>query len=274
MFYAGAALPDALAARLREIARRVADHEVLLTSSWGTTETAPAATSAHFAAAATGCIGVPLSGVEVKLAPVAGKLEIRVRGPNVTPGLLPRARADAPGVRRGGLLPLGRRGELIDETDPSHGLRFDGRIAEDFKLLTGTWVPAGPASAGAAERAAGVLTDAVIYRPGQRIRRRTRLDQPGRGAPDLRGRGRGRSGRSAPARAPERALGELGAGAGSAGRIERLLLLSEPPSLDAGEITDKGYINQRACLERRAADVARLYAAEPDAEVIVAGARG
>ncbi len=106
MFYAAAALPEALAVRLRALASRHADHEVPLTSSWGTTETAPGATSMHYLGAPTGCIGVPNPGTEVKLAPVAGKLEIRVRGPNVTPGYFRAADLTRAGVRRGGLLPL------------------------------------------------------------------------------------------------------------------------------------------------------------------------
>jgi feruloyl-CoA synthase len=270
MFYAGAALPDALAVRLREIARLGADHEVLLTSSWGTTETAPAATSAHFADAVTGCIGVPLPGVGLKLASVGDKLEIRVSGPNVTPGYFRQPELTSAAFDEEGYYRSGDAVKLVDASDPNRGLLFDGRIAEDFKLLTGTWVAAGPRRL-ALLSAARVLSDAVICGQdseyvsalawvNQAEARRVcgvdgevTLDDP-----------RLRSHLA-------QALAELNAGAGSAGRIERLLLLAEPPSLDAGEITDKGYINQRACLERRAADVARLYTREPDPDVIVAG---
>jgi feruloyl-CoA synthase len=269
MFYAGAALPDALAARLREIARRAADHEVLLTSSWGTTETAPAATSAHFADAVTGCIGVPLPGVRVKLAPVGDKLEIRVSGPNVTPGYFRQPEVTSRAFDEDGYYCSGDAVKLVDPEDPNRGLLFDGRIAEDFKLLTGTWVAAGSLRL-ALLSAARVLSDAIIcghdseyvsalawvnQAEAQRVcgvESEVALDDP-----------RLRSHLAC-------ALGELNAGAGSAGRIERLVLLAEPPSLDAGEITDKGYINQRACLQRRADDVARLYASEPDGGVIVA----
>ncbi len=149
------------------------------------------------------------------------------------------------------------------------GLLFDGRISEDFKLLTGTWVRAGVLRL-ALLSAAGVLTDAVICgQDGEYVTALGWVNQ----AEASKLCGGGEQVALSDGRLREhlrRALSELNAGAGSAARVERLLLLSEPPSLDAGEITDKGYINQRACLDRRAAEVARLYAAEPDAEVIVA----
>jgi feruloyl-CoA synthase len=269
MFYAAAALPDALASRLRELAKRHADHDVPLTSSWGTTETAPGATSMHYLGAPTGCIGVPLPEVEVKLAPVSDKLEIRVRGPNVTPGYFRGPAATRAAFDEEGYYRSGDAGKLVDENDANQGLLFDGRISEDFKLLTGTWVRAGRLRL-ALLSAARVLTDAVICgQDGEYVSALAWVNQAEAGK---------RFGSTEPVALSDprlrghlgRALTELNAGAGSADRIERLLLLSEPPSLDAGEITDKGYLNQRACLERRAADVTRLYDAEPDAEVIVA----
>ncbi len=161
MFYAGAALPDALALRLTAIAQQLADHEVPLTSSWGTTETAPAATSAHFADAVVGCIGVPLAATTIKLAPEADKLEIRVRGPNVTPGYFRRPELTAQAFDDEGFYRSGDAVKLVDESDPNKGLVFDGRIAEDFKLLTGTWVTVGPLRTRLLS-VARVLTDAVI----------------------------------------------------------------------------------------------------------------
>ncbi len=267
MFYAAAALPDALAARLRTLAAEHADHEVPLTSSWGTTETAPCATSMHYLGAPTGCIGVPIPGCTIKLAPVGDRLEIRVKGPNVTPGYfrapeLTRAAFDEDGFYRSGDAVT-----LLNEEDPNQGMAFDGRIAENFKLLTGTWVAAGALRTRLIS-AAGVLSDAVIcgqdaeyvaamawvnQAEAQRVTGSAgdvALDDPA-----LRQHLRG-------------ALSALNADAGSASRIERLLLLVEPPSLDAGEITDKGYLNQRRTLECRAADVARLYAEPADPAVL------
>jgi feruloyl-CoA synthase len=267
MFYAAAALPDALAARLRELARKHADHEVPLTSSWGTTETSPAATSAHWPGSPTGCIGVPLPGTTIKLAPVAGKLEIRVKGPNVTPGYYRRPDLTDALFDEERFYRSGDAVKLLDEQDPNRGMMFDGRIAENFKLLTGTWVAVG-ALRTALLSAAGILTDAVIC--GQdaeyvsamawvnQAEARKRLggdDDVSPGDPRLRDH-------------LAQALTMLNRGSGSAARIERLLLLQTPPSLDAGEITDKGYLNQRRCLECRAADVARLYAPELDPAVI------
>jgi feruloyl-CoA synthase len=270
MFYAGAALPEALAVRLRELAARVADHDVPLTSSWGTTETAPAATSAHFDDAAMGCIGVPIPGVTIKLSPEGEKLEIRVAGPNVTPGYyrapqLTRAAFDDDGFYRSG-----DAGVLVDADDPNKGVLFDGRVAENFKLMTGTWVTAGTLRLGLLS-AARVLSDAVICGHDREYvgalawinqaeaRKLLGSDEDvAPGDPRVR------------AHLAE-ALAALNQGAGSAARVERLILMADPPSLDAGEITDKGYINQRACLQRRAAAVELLYAGEPAGDVIVPG---
>ena len=258
MFYAAAALPETLATRLRALASEHADHEVQLTSSWGTTETSPAATTAHFPDLPIGYIGVPYPGITIKLAPVQEKLEIRVSGPIVTPGYYREPELTASMFDEEGFYRSGDAVKLIDEHDPNKGMVFDGRIAENFKLLTGTWVAAGTLRI-AFLSAAGVLTDAVIC--GQdtgyvaALAWVNRAEAGDLSVTELRER-------------LAQTLGRINEGTGSASRIERLLLLDEPPSLDAGEITDKGYLNQRACLERRAADVARLYADPPDAAII------
>jgi feruloyl-CoA synthase len=258
MFYAAAALPETLATRLRELASRHADHEVDLTSSWGTTETSPAATTVHYRGAPTGCIGVPYPGTTIKLAPVQEKLEIRVSGPNVTPGYYREPELNAAVFDEEGFYRSGDAVKLIDEHDPNKGMVFDGRIAENFKLLTGTWVAAGTLRI-AFLSAAGVLSDAVI------------CGQDAAYVAALAWVNRAEAGHLSVTELREhlaQALGRINQGAGSASRIERLLLLDEPPSLDAGEITDKGYLNQRACLARRANDVVRLYADPPDAAII------
>jgi feruloyl-CoA synthase len=267
MFYAAAALPDALAVRLRELSARHADHDVPLTSSWGTTETSPAATTAHFPNPPTGCIGVPYPGTTIKLAPVAGKFEIRVSGPIVTPGYYRHPELTAATFDEDGFYRSGDAVKLIDEHDPNKGVSFDGRIAENFKLVTGTWVAAGTLRTRLIS-SAGVLGDAVICgHDTEYVAALAWVNQA---------EARKRFGEEAdvPLDDPRLldhlalALGRLNEGAGSASRVERLLLLSEPPSLDAGEITDKGYLNQSACRDRRAADVARLYADVPDAAII------
>ncbi len=271
MFYAAAALPDALAARLRKLAAEHADHDVPLTSSWGTTETAPCATSMHYLGAPTGCIGVPIPGCTIKLAPVGDRLEIRVKGPNVTPGYY-----RAPELTRGafdedGFYRSGDAVRLLDERDANRGMLFDGRIAENFKLLTGTWVAAGALRTRLIS-AAGVLSDAVICgQDAEYVAAMAWVNQAE--ARKLTGATEDIALDDAILRAHlAEALSALNAQAGSASRIERLLLLETPPSLDAGEITDKGYLNQRRTLECRAADVARLYAEPPDPPVITGSA--
>jgi feruloyl-CoA synthase len=269
MFYAAAALPDALAGRLRRLAHDHADHEVPLTSSWGTTETAPCATSMHFLGAPTGCIGVPIPGCTIKLAPVGDRLEIRVAGPNVTPGYFRRPELAQAAFDEEGFYRSGDAVTLIDSDDPNKGMSFDGRIAENFKLLTGTWVAVGALRTRLLS-AAGVLSDAVIcghdtayaaamawVNPAEARKLTGAEDDVALDDPVLR-------------EHLARALRTLNAHEGSASRIERLLLLASPPSLDAGEITDKGYLNQRRTLQCRAADVDRLYSDPPDPAVITA----
>jgi feruloyl-CoA synthase len=267
MFYAAAALPETLWERMRAIADDVADHHVPLTASWGTTETAPGATTAHFASARCGCIGVPLPGVTLKLVREGDTREIRLTGPNITPGYHGDPEATAAAFDEEGFYRTGDAARLVDEDDPSQGLMFDGRLAEDFKLATGTWVTVGKLRT-ALVSVTGVLTDAVIAGHDREYvaaavwvnqadaRRACGADEElALDDPRLR-------------RHLADGLARLNHGAGSASRIERLLVLDEPPSIDAGEITDKGYVNQRAVLERRVDAIARLYAEPCDPSVI------
>jgi feruloyl-CoA synthase len=260
MFYAGAALPQSLWERLRALADSLGHEDVPLTASWGATETAPAVTSAHFTEARCGCIGVPLPGASVKLVPDGSKLEIRVAGPNVTPGYLKNPAADAAAFDTEGYYRTGDAARLVDEDDPGQGLMFDGRLAEDFKLASGTWVRVG-ALRGALVSRAGVLSDAVIAGHDREFASAVAWLAPGEtDGPAVRER-------------LAAALAELNTAAiGSSARIERLLVLDEPPSLDAGEITDKGYVNQRAVLGRRAEVVELLYAEPRDPRVITPSA--
>jgi feruloyl-CoA synthase len=255
--------------RLRAIADEVADHDVPLTAAWGTTETAPGATTAHFASARCGCIGVPLPGVTIKLVPDGDKREIRVAGPNITPGYHRDAAATAAAFDAEGFYRTGDAARLVDPADPAQGLMFDGRLAEDFKLANGTFVRVGRLRTALVSAAGGVLADAVIA--GHDGPYAAALAWPNRDeARRICGGGDGEIDDAALRAHLAAALATLNGGAGSAGRIERLLLLDEPPDMDAGEITDKGYVNQRAVLERRAGDVARLLADPPDPAVVVA----
>jgi feruloyl-CoA synthase len=269
LFYAAAALPQALWDRLERLVKQHADHPVPFTSSWGTTETAPAATSAHWTGSRCGCIGAPLPGVTLKLVPEGGKREIRIKGSNITPGYLNRPDATAAAFDDEGFYRTGDAVVFVDEADPNQGLMFDGRIAEDFKLTTGTWVSVATVR-GALVSAARVLSDAVIAGHDRDEVSAIAWLHPSE-ARDL-------CGIAADAEVPldhpvlrahlEATLAELAAGTGSAGRVARLVLSADPPDLDAGEITDKGYINQRVVLERRVDLVERLYAPEPEREII------
>jgi feruloyl-CoA synthase len=214
-----------------------------------------------------GCIGVPIPGVSIKLAPEGEKLEIRVAGPNVTPGYYRAPELTADAFDEEGYYRSGDAGRLVDEDDPDQGVLFDGRVAENFKLMTGTWVTAGTLRLSLLS-AARVLSDAVICGHdreyvaalawvNQAEARKLLSSDEDVALDDPRLRAHLAD-----------ALAVLNRGAGSAARVERLILLAEPPSLDAGEITDKGYLNQRACLERRADAVEVLFAAEPGGEVV------
>ena len=220
---------------------------------------APLATAAHFPIERAGVIGVPVPGVQLKFTPSGSKLEIRVKGPNVTPGYLGQPEQTQKAFDADGFYCIGDAARLADESDPAKGILFDGRIAEDFKLTTGTWVHVGGVRVAAVSACSPLLQDAVVC--GQDRDYIGLLAWPtaaarGIATDELR-------------RQIAQKLAAYNAGQnGSSLKVKRIVLLDEPPSIDANEITDKGYINQRATLERRHADVMRLYAASPDAGVI------
>jgi feruloyl-CoA synthase len=251
ILYAGAALPRAAWDRVDALARRTRSGPIPLTASWGSTETAPMATTAHFPLDGPGCIGVPVPGVSVKLVPDERSLELRVKGPNVTPGYLGEPEQTAAAFDDEGFYRMGDAGRFLDPEHPERGIVFDGRVAEDFKLATGTWVNVGTVRTALVSAGAGLIRDAVL----------TGHDGPELGAlvwltaddPD---------GLRAAVDKHNAAHPQ------SSARIGRVLVLSEPPSIDAQEITDKGYVNQRAVLAQRTADVARLHGADSP-EVLV-----
>jgi feruloyl-CoA synthase len=249
-FYAAAALPQNLWDRLSRLAREEkGEGKLALLSAWGSTETAPLATSVHFPMARPGVIGLPVAGCELKLVPSGGKLEVRVRGENVTPGYHGRPDLTAEAFDAEGFYRIGDAVKLADPHDPAKGLVFDGRVAEDFKLSTGTWVNVGMVRLKLIAAADPLLQDAVITgHDRSEVGALVFLSPAAQGlAPDeVRTR-------------LSRALAAL-AGGGSSTHPVRLLVMTEPPSIDANEITDKGYLNQRAVLERRAAAVERLHA--------------
>ncbi|MCS6810565.1 MAG: feruloyl-CoA synthase [Tepidimonas sp.] len=263
-FYAGASLAQPVWDSLYASAVREVGQRIPMTSGLGMTETGPFALFVTSPDVRAGDLGLPTPGLEVKLVDVEGKTEVRYRGPNVTPGYWRNPAETAAAFDEEGFFRSGDAVRWIDETDVHRGLRFDGRIAEDFKLATGTFVSVGPLRARLVATGAPYVQDAVI----------TGLDRHEVGAlvfPTP----RVRELCPLPPEASlhevvehpavlahfQRVLDELARQAtGSANRIARLVLLADPPSLDRGEVTDKGSINQRAVLAHRADTVEKLYA--------------
>ena len=163
VFYAAAALPQNLWDRLLRLARQEkGDGELAMLSAWGSTETAPLATSVHFQMERPGVIGLPVAGCELKLVPSGGKLEVRVRGTNVTPGYYKRPDLTAAAFDEEGFYRIGDAVKLADAADPAKGIVFDGRVVEDFKLSTGTWVNVGLVRVKLIAAADPIVQDAVI----------------------------------------------------------------------------------------------------------------
>ncbi len=280
--FAGAGLSQAVWDHLDRLGEATLGERIPIFTGLGMTETSPSCTFALGTDVRAGDIGLPVPGVDVKVAPVEGKLEIRFRGPNVMSEYWraieeTSAAFDNEGFyRTGDAVRFRDEGEGGDPPDPTKGLVFDGRIAEDFKLATGTFVSVGPLRTKAILSGHPLVQDVVvagINRDEVGLLVFPRID-------DVR----------ALARADRREAAELtlahpdvrrffrhwlqalwDAGTGSSNRPARALLLAEPPSMDHGELTDKGSINQRAVLLHRAAAVERLYADQPDAAVIRVG---
>jgi feruloyl-CoA synthase len=260
LFYAAAALPQNLWERLEAMAVAEKNGELAMISSWGSTETAPSAAAVHYHIERAGVIGLPNPGCELKLVPAAGKLEVRVRGPHVTPGYFRREDLTRTAFDEEGFYRIGDAMKFADPAAPEKGLVFDGRVAEDFKLSSGTWVHVGAVRVKLIAAGNPLIQDAVIT--GHDRDEVGALVFPSPAAKDL-----------APGALRAKivaALKALAAAGGSSMHPVRALVTTDPPSIDANEITDKGYINQRAVLERRAALVEKLHAKSPVAEVITA----
>jgi feruloyl-CoA synthase len=262
-FYAGAALPQNLWDALEQLSVETIGRTLPMVSAWGSTETSPLATDCHFLAERSGNIGVPIPGTELKLVPSGDKLEVRVRGPNVTPGYWKAPELTQQAFDAEGFYLIGDAVKFADPARPERGLFFDGRVAEDFKLNSGTWVNVGTLRVAGIAALAPLAQDIVVAgHGGDEVRFlvfpniaacRAHAGLPEAAAiNDVLGHDKVRT-------AIAQGLAKLKQqGANSSGHATRALLLAEPPSVDGGEITDKGYINQRAVLTRRADAVARL----------------
>jgi feruloyl-CoA synthase len=262
-FYAGAALPQNLWDALEDLSLKTVGRAMPMVSAWGSTETSPLATDCHFQAERSGNIGVPIPGTELKLVPSGDKLEVRVRGPNVTPGYWKASDLTAKAFDADGFYLIGDAVTFADRDRPERGLFFDGRVAEDFKLNSGTWVSVGTLRVAGITALAPLAQDIVVTgHGGDHVRflvfpniatcRAHAGLADNAGASEVIGSEKVRA-------AIALGLAKLKAqGSGSSGHATRALLLAEPASVDGGEITDKGYINQRAVLTRRAEAVALL----------------
>jgi feruloyl-CoA synthase len=262
-FYAGAALPQNLWDALEELSIKTVGRAMPMVSAWGSTETSPLATDCHFQARRSGNIGVPIPGTVLKLVPSGDKLEVRVRGPNVTPGYWKAPELTAEAFDAEGFYLIGDAVTFADPARPELGLFFDGRVAEDFKLNSGTWVSVGTLRVAGIAALAPLAQDIVVTGHGGNEVRflvfpNVAACRAHAGLPDsadiadVIGHGTIRS-------AIAQGLAKLKAQSGnSSGHATRALLLAEPASVDGGEITDKGHINQRAVLTRRSGAVATL----------------
>jgi feruloyl-CoA synthase len=275
LFYAAAALPQTIWERLERVSLQARGSTIPMVSAWGATETAPMATSVHFPIARAGNIGLPPPGAELKLVPHGDRLEMRVRGPHVTPGYWRRPDLTESAFDADGFYLTGDAGRFEDEEAPSRGIVFDGRLAENFKLSSGIWVAVGALRIAVIAAGAPLVADAVIT--GHDRDAIGVLVFPNLAAcrglcPHLAADAPAETVIAQPALRDAIAAGlrrHNEASQGSSARIARALLLAEPPAIDANEITDKGYINQAAVLARRAQMVERLYREPSDGAMIV-----
>jgi feruloyl-CoA synthase len=274
MAYGGARLPDDLYERMQDLAVRTTGQRIVFYTGWGSTETAPTATGTYWDTERVGLIGLPFPGVELKMVPSDSRYELRLRGINVMPGYFGREDLTRAAFDEEGFYCIGDAGVFVDPDDPVQGIIFAGRVVEDFKLTTGTFVHVGSLRTDAIAAATPVIHDALV----------TGQDRPFVGLlawPNLHACRQmiGNADASfdevvshpAVIACLRRGLeihNKSSSGASSL-RIARAMLMVEPPSIDGNELTDKGYINQRAGLERRAALVERLYADPPGKDIII-----
>jgi feruloyl-CoA synthase len=274
LFYAGAGLNQTTWDDLTDLAIETTGERIIFLSSLGSTETSPLALACSWDFDRPGNIGLPVPGVELKLVPNEGKLEARLRGPHITPGYWRQDELTREAFDEDGFYKIGDALKFADPNDPGKGFLFDGRIAEDYKLSTGTWVSVGPLRARFIDHCAPFVRDVVFAGPD-------RDDIVALVFPDFdacRKLAPEHAADAAPAvvlddiRVRQKFSGLLQALArrstGSSTRVARAILMAEPPSMDKGEMTDKGSINQRAVLKNRAALVDELYATPLSSRVI------
>lgn len=272
MGYGGATLSNDVYDRLQALAIAETGHRIPLTTMYGATET-QGVTVTHWATERVGLVGLPVPGLTIKLVPNGAKLEVRAKGPTVTTGYVGDPQRSAAAFDEEGFYKLGDAARFVDEADPAQGLVFDGRVTEDFKLDSGTWVSVGTLRPDLLAATSPYVMDAVIA--GQDKPFAAALFWPSPAG--LQALAADPAAAAMPGTPLEKLAGILQqrlaafnqAAGGSSRRVARFLVMTEPPSIDAGEITDKGYVNQRATLDRRAALVRSLYAEPPGPGVVV-----
>ena len=270
MQYGGAALTQDVYRRLQQVAVRQTGEEITLAAGYGATETAPTVCNVHWPNEIMGLVGLPVPGLTLKLVPQGSKLEARVKGPGITPGYLNAPDKTADAYDEEGYYKLGDALRFVDPSQPEAGLAFDGRLSEEFKLANGSFVPAGLVRPALVQASDGLFSDAVICGEGQ-------VELGALAFINL-GKARALAGLDEDldtlvwhekVRAHAKAtLEKAGSGQPATRRVTRLILLTTPPSLEDGEITDKGYLNQGACRTYRASAVQALYQPEPVLERI------
>jgi feruloyl-CoA synthase len=274
LWFAGAAIAQHVFDEINDLAIKTCGERILFLTGLGATETAPFALGRTWHSVEATNVGLPAPGMELKLVPRDGRFEARVKGPNVTPGYWREPDLTAAAFDEEGFYLLGDAVKFADPAEPGNGFLFDGRIAEDFKLSTGTWVSVGSLRAKFIAHFAPLVRDVVLAGADRNEIAALifpDLDACRSLAPNAAAGTPATEMLAYPSvrREFESRLASFAAGStGSSNRVSRAILLAEPPSLDAGEMTDKGSINQRAVLQRRAHLVAELYADRPSARVI------
>ncbi|WP_300381757.1 AMP-binding protein [Henriciella sp.] len=267
--YGGATLSDDLYDRLQNLAIKATGKRIPIVTMYGATET-QGITVVHWEVERVGLIGLPLPGMTLKLVPVGAKLEVRVKGPSVMDGYhnLPEKNAEA--FDEEGYYKLGDAARMVDEDDPNKGIIFDGRVGEDFKLSSGTWVSVGTLRPDLVAACSPLVFDAVLV--GQDKDFAAAMFWPAQATFESYVQEAGGDMQKAFIRLTgelkEKVAAYNAKEKGSSRRIKRFLVMTEPPSIDAGEITDKGYVNQRAVSDRRDDLVRSLFTEAPGQGVV------
>ena len=266
--YGGATLSDDLYDRLQNLAIKATGRRIPITTMYGATET-QGVTMVHWEVERVGLIGLPLPGTTLKLVPNGEKLEVRVKGPTVMPGYHNDPKKNAEVFDEEGYYCLGDAVKFVDEDAPNKGLIFDGRVGEDFKLSSGTWVSVGTLRPDFVAACSPLIFDAVICGQDKDYASALVWPSPATAEQYVKAAGDPAKGFAALVGDLARKAAAFNAGEqGSSRRLKRLMVMTDPPGIDAGEITDKGYVNQRLVISRRANLVDALYADPPAPGVI------